>query len=246
MRGWRFAPAAVAAGALPLLLAFLLASHLPASVGAAWHQLVSGTLLFLLLLPSLREDRLARGVATIGLTFLAHCALGIALSASDPVRAAACMPDGAEYWAKQQTWITTGEDPEYQVMTWLPAHLQLFGAMVGFSYLSLGLSCFWQGFYEVDLMNYYVGQLLTQSASAPTAVGFGWHMWSLTRGVCYSVLVFEVASWSLARLSGRELSTPRRRAARWGVAVGFFLLDCAIKLAMLESVRARLADNLAR
>lgn len=194
----------------------------------------------------MREDRTGKGVATIGVAFLAHCLLAISLTATYPEASAACLPDGAAYWESSRTWITSGHDPEYEPRNWVPAHLQLLVVMIAFSYLSLGLAPFTQGFYQVDLMNYYVGRLVAGSSSGGVAMGLGWHTWSVMRGLCYTVLVFEVASWSFSRLTGRELSTPTRRRWRWGIALGFFLLDCLLKYFMLEPVRGQLEANLIR
>ena len=157
---------------------------------------------------------------------------------------AACVPGGEAYWQANLSWIVTGEDPEYEIVNWLPAHIQLLGAIVILGYLSLGLIPFYEGFYEVDLMNYYVGRLVTESAGSPLAVLLGWHAWSVARGLCYTVLVFEVAQWSLGRLTGRELAAPAARRSRWAIALGFFLVDCGLKLFVTEPARAMLAKVL--
>ncbi len=231
-----WAPAAIAIGVLPLLLAWVL--------GGSWHQTASGLLLFPLFLAAVRQDRTVRGLAVVGLCFAAHNAVAITLAAGSP-EVAGMFPDAADYWDKQQVWIRTGVDPEYQVMNWLPAHLQLFVGIVVYCFLSLGMVAFLRGFYEVDLMNFYVGRLIDSSDSVAPALLLGWHPWSALRGLCYLLLTWEIASWSLARLTGRTLSTPERRAARWVAAVVFFGADCVVKLALLEPVRRTLADNLA-
>jgi hypothetical protein len=240
-QGWRWVPAATLAGTVPFLLSYW---H-----GHAWHGVVSGYLLTFLLLGTLREDRALKGVALLGLGFLAHCALAIVISAHDPAGAAACMgPDpelGVEsYWADQQRWITTGEDPEYEPAAWVPAHFQLLAAMIGLSYLSLGLIPLWQGFAEVDLMNFYVAQLIGTSHSTLTALALGWHAWSLARGICYTVFVYELASWSFARLTGRDPAPRSSRISRWVIGLAFFALDCGLKYSMLEAVRVGLEANL--
>jgi len=232
-RWWLLAAAAI--GVVPVLIA--------SRTGGAWHQLASAFLLFPLFLAAVREDRTVRGLAVVGLCFAAHNAAAIGLSASS-AEFGALFPDGPEYWAKQQVWITTGTDPEYQVMNWLPAHLQLFAGIVLYCFLSLGFVAFIQGFYEVDLMNFYVGRLIASSDSVAPALLLGWHPWSALRGLCYLLLVWEVASWSLERMTGRTLSTPERRMGRWLAACGFFVADCVVKLAILEPVRRTLADNL--
>lgn len=235
MDGRTWPLAAVLIGVLPLLVA--------RATGGAWHQLASGLLLFPLFLAAVRSDRTVRGLAIVGLCFASHNAVAIGLAAQT-AEVAGLFPDGADYWAKQQIWITTGTDPEYQVINWLPAHLQLFAGIILYCFLSLGMVAFIQGFYEVDLMNFYVGRLIASSDSLAPALLLGWHPWSALRGLCYLLLTWEVASWSLARMTGRTISTPERRLLRWLAAVGFFAADCVVKLAMLEPVRRTLADNL--
>jgi len=225
---------AVVIGTVPVMLA--------AWIGSS-HQILAAALLFPLFLGSVAADRPARGLALVGLCFFAHNALTITLAAHDPAIAAA-LPEAADYWTRQRAWITTGRDPEYEVMNWLPAHAQLFGAVGLFSFLSMGFITFVQGFYEVDLMNFYVGRLVAHSDSWVPAVLLGWHPWSVLRGLCYLVFTWEIASWSLARMTGRALSTPERRLMRWLAAVGLFAADCFTKLAMLDFVRRTLASNL--
>lgn len=234
--GWLWVLAAILAGTVPLLIA------LPLRTGL--HQWVSAVLLFMLLLSAVRIDSTAKGVMTMGLAFVSHCAVAISLAAAYPEAMQSVLPDGLAYWQDQQRWITTGIDREYDPRNWVYAHVQFFVAVSAFGYISAGFIPFVRGFYEVDLMNYYVGQLVAGSQSSGTAVGFGWHTWSMMRGVCYAVLVFELASISLQRITGKTLSTPTRRKLRWGVAIGFFFLDCLLKYFMLEPVRGQLEANL--
>lgn len=229
--------AAAAAGMLPLLAC--------APFGASAHQIVSAFALTPLLLGAARIDRSARGVAALLLAYAAHTATAITLSFHAPDLAGPCMPGGEEYWAKQLVWIRTGEDPEYVLANWVPAHFQLFGVVVALSYLSLGAMPLIRGFYEVDLMNYYVGRLLAASDDSWWPLFVGWHPWSVMRGICYSLLIYEVTSLSLSRLTGRELSTTRKRHARWIGAAGFFAADCVVKYVTLDVVRGTLAAHLA-
>lgn len=185
-----------------------------------------------------------RGLGIVAVAFGAHSLCAILLAYHAPERAAACMPSGAAYFAKQLHWIKTGEDPEYVVANWLPAHFQLLGAMILFTYLSLGFLPFVQGFFEVDLMNYYVGRLLAGSDGSPVSLLLGWHPWSVLRGICYALLAYEVASLSLQRLTGRPLSPSKRRMARMGAAGAFFALDCVVKYATTEAVRGALSSHL--
>jgi hypothetical protein len=130
-------------------------------------------------------------------------------------------------------WISSGHDPEYDPSNWLFAHAQLLWGIGVFAFVSLGFIPFLQGFYEVDLMNFYVGRLLVGSQSQTAAVLEGWHAWSMLRGVAYTFLVYEIVSLSLERLRGRRLSTAKRRRWRWAGGLLFFALDCMVKYAAM-------------
>ena len=234
--GTRWIPLAVAVGALPLLLAWPL--------GSSFHQPLSALLLFALLMGPVRDDRTGAGLGLLAIAFLVHCGVAIALSAGVPEQAAGLFPGGEDYWARQQVWITTGIDPEYEWMAWIPAHFQLLGAATLLGVVSMGMLPLLEGFVEVDLMNFYVGNLVAGSDQALPALLLGWHPWSALRGICFLFVTFEVASLSQSWLGQRALSTTRRRLARWGAALLFFFGDCCVKLLALEPVRARLAAGL--
>jgi hypothetical protein len=238
--GWRrhaWLPVSILVAALPLLAS--------AGLGVPFHQPLTALLLFALFLAALRSERLGPTLGVVGAVFFTHCALAIALSAAYPQAMSECLPGGLDYWHKQQEWITTGFNDEYHVVQWLPFHVQLFAGMIVLTYLSFGLLPFYQGFYEVDLMNYYVGQLLMQSESLPTALALGWHPWSVSRGLCYLLIALVVGQWSLGRLCGRQLGSTTQRRWLWGLAVGLFALDCVLKYTVIEDVRAALQANLA-
>jgi hypothetical protein len=225
-----------AVGTLPLLIGY--------AIGRPEPGLATALLLTPLLAASVVRDALGRGFGLLGAAFFAHNALAVALVAVDPAGMAPVLSDGHAYWEKSRAWIETGICPEYDLVNWLPAHLLLLVLMVAHTYLSLGLATLCQGLHEVDLMNYYVGQLVANSHDPWRAVLLGWHPWSVCRGIGYLFLTFEVASWSLARLTGTSLSTTRRRTTRWGLGLGFLVLDGLIKYRCLESVRRQLAVNL--
>lgn len=237
-RGWRWVPLAVAVGTLPLLACWPL--------GQSVHQPISGLLLALLLWGAIHDRRAGVGLAIILLAFASHSFLAITISASFPEQAAALFPDGAEYWAKQQAWIRTGHDPEYEIASWLPIHLQLGVACFVLAPLSLGLAIFARGFYEVDLMNFYVGNLLRESGGAFGAMAVGWHPWSICRGLCYVFLTYELVAWVSAWLTRRSRAPGRGRALRLGVALAFFVADCVIKSTCTEGVRGVLHAALVR
>lgn len=233
---WRAYALAALAGTVPLLASY--------ATGLGGHQVVSALIFSVLFLALVRADRFGAGIGCIGIAFATHSALAIALSAFDPAAMSAILPDGHAYWNAQLQWITSGADPEYEVSTWLPQHVHLLLGVEAFSYCSLGSLVFVQGFYEVDLMNYYVGRLVVESRSAPLALTTGWHIWSLLRGVAYSILVFETVSLSLDRMVFAPISTRSRRLRRWSLGLGFFIADCVVKFAATTSVRQFLFDNL--
>ncbi|MEL6182458.1 MAG: hypothetical protein AAFS10_26110 [Myxococcota bacterium] len=122
--------------------------------GLPGHQLISGILLSLVCLSLAHRDRWGAGLGALALAYLSHSIVAIAASAIDPATTSAIFPDAASYWAKQQVWIRTGQDPEYELINWVPAYIQLLIGATLFSYTSFGGLIFIQGFYEVDLMNF--------------------------------------------------------------------------------------------
>jgi hypothetical protein len=233
---YRWPLAGLAIGAVPLLVDW----------GTGWpsSRLVGALLLTPLLLAAIARDSLGRGLGLLVAAYLGHSAVAIALVAHDAGRMASVLPGGEGYWQQSQEWIVTGASPEYDLGWWLPAHCQILGVVSVFTYLSLGFVTLWQGFHEVDLMNFYVGQLLVHSRHPGLALAVGWHPWSLCRGVGFLFLTFEVASFSLARLTGVPLSTPAVRRRRWVVGLSFLLLDGVLKFLLLDTVRGVLAANL--
>lgn len=231
---WLLAGALVGLG--PCLLDYV--------TGLPVGRLLTAVLLAPLLVAAIVQDSVARGLGTVAAAFGMHSIVVILLAAHEPATLAAVMPDGQRYWQESHQWITTGLSREYDLRWWLPAHVQWFGAVTMFTYLSLGFVTFWQGLYEVDLMNFYVGQLLAHSSNPLLALGLGWHPWSLCRAVGYLFISFEVASYSCERLTQTPLSSRRRRQVRWLVGLSFLLLDGALKYFMLETVRGALAANM--
>lgn len=236
-RSWRWLPTAIVVGAAPFCGSLLL--------GIRGHQFISATLLAWMTAACARRDAWAKGMALISVAFIAHCGVVILATTQSPARVEPIVAGGADYWEKQITWIETGRDPEYDPLVWIPNHVTLFVGTVVWSSFSLGLVTFQRGFHEVDLMNYYIGNLLLTSQSRPRALGLGWHVWSLLRGVGYVVLTFELVSLGLRCWSGIALSTWRRRLSRWGVGISLLLADGAVKYALLGPVRDALFENLA-
>lgn len=224
--------AALGIGAAPV--AFSLLTGLPG------HQWISAVLLAVLSVGLAVRTRWVAAVLTIAVTFCVHSVIVIAAADLFPERCRKVVPDGEEYWRRQLAWIRTGQDPEYELSAWAPAHAQLLGATLVFSYTSLGGLTFYQGFYEVDLMNYYNGRLAHDSVHPAAAVAFGWHLWSLFRGVGYLLITYEVIAVSAARLTGAPGAPWSARWPKLGAGLGFVLADAAAKWALMESVRQKL------
>jgi hypothetical protein len=234
--GWRWPVAAALAGVGPFAVSWL--------TGLPGHQWVSAILLALLLLTCVLTDAWWRGLATLAIAFALHSAVVFAASRADPARAAHLLPGADDYWQKQVTWIRTGQDPEYALGNWVPAHGLLLAGTALYSYTSFGSLTLAQGFCEVDMMNYYTAQL-TRSAEHPVlAVLIGWHVWSVLRGLAYLVITFEIVSISFGRLTGGTPVPARVRATRLGIGLAFILADGVTKYLLLEPVRAQLGAML--
>jgi len=228
--------ASVMMGALPVLICAAMLTPL--------HQVISALVLAPVVWTCARRDDWALGMLVLATTFTAHSLTMIAITVVAPDVGFELVPDGEAYWLKQRAWITSGEDPEYKWQAWGPAHAQLLAGTTLYSLTSLGAITIHQGFYEVDLMNYYNGRLIGISRNPVVALWFGWHLWSLLRGVGYVVLTYELASLGLQITMGCQLASWRDRAIRWGVGIGFLLLDATAKWYLLEIVRRQLNANL--
>ena len=235
-RGYRWTAVALAAGVLPLVAAF--------GLGLDVHRPLAALILFPLWVLLVRDDREASACGMVFLAFAVHSVCAMALVGLDPLGADRVLLDGPAYWSKNIHWIRTGQDPEYQVAYWVPAHLQDAAGMALYGITSLGFVPLVRGLYQMDLMNCYVGHLLAVSRSGVVSVVVGWHVWSVLRGVAYTRLCFEASSLGLQWMTGVPLSTRPRRRRRWAVAVALLLADGMLKWLLLEPVRRTLADNL--
>jgi hypothetical protein len=223
-------------GAVPILVGY--------AAGVPGAHLATAALLTPLLLAAVARNSLPRGIGTLAAAFFTHNVVTIALAAYDPVGLADILPAGADYWQRSRIWILTGVNPEYDLDWWVPAHFKILTGVTLFTYTSLGFLTLWQGFHEVDLMNFYVGQLVMHSHDPWQALLLGWHPWSCCRGLGFVLITFEVASYSLQRLSGVRLSSPRQRGIRWSAGLAFLALDVLIKFTCLDLVQRTLAANL--
>lgn len=207
-------------------------------------QLATGLLLSLLLLPFVLSDSFVRAVALIAVTIGSHSAVAIALSAIDPPSAARALRGSSQYWEQTWRWVRLGEDVEYQSGVWLPMHFALLLAVPLTAYTSFGALPLARGVQELDLMNFYVGQLIRVSERPDVAVLLGWHPWSFVRGLAYTFLIFEATSWSLERLTGQRLTTARRRRVRLACGVALAVLDAVTKVVLAPVIQKALNANL--
>ena len=235
--GQRYWPLyAILVGTVPLLMSFLLRTP--------GHPLVSAVLLSFLCIGFAYKDQWVRCLVLIALCFLSHSILAIVISRHAPDVCAQILPKAADYWERQYHWISTGENTEYQIASWLPAHIQMFVGAALFSFTSFGAVVFHDGFIQVDLMNYYNAQLATHSQSQGKAIMYGWHIWSIMRGVGYLFVTYEMISMAVQVFSKEQVASLRRRAMLWGLGIGFLLADGVIKFFSVEAVRNELFKNL--
>lgn len=234
--GGRWLFCGILVGALPVLLSF--------GVGIPLDRPLTTLLAFPLLLGAVRGDSLRQCIGVLLSIFAAHSLTVIALTYHHAAEVASIIPFGDAYWHETHEWLVTGKNPEYELSSWVPAHVQaLFGVPIA-SYLTFGGALLAQGLYQVDMMNVYVGNLLAASSNPVIALGLGWHPWSMMRGVGFLFLGIEAVSYSLERLIRITLSTRRRRVLRWGIGIGFLLVDATVKLTFMETVRSILQANL--
>lgn len=222
--------------------AFIGAAPLALGTVAPWQilGLITAIGLAPLFAAAILRDRAGLGMAAVGVAFFLHNAIAIALTADDPQRAAALFSAGGRYWQETRQWIVSGESPEYRLGYWLPGHIGSALVMAAFTYLSLGFVTLWHGFYEVDLMNCYVGHLLHESGNPAIILLLGWHPWSMCRGIGFLFLTSEALAFSLERLTGVQFSTPKGRWRRVFFGLFFLVLDAVVKYLFLEAVRVRL------
>ena len=234
--GWWWILGAVVAGIVPLIISY--------GLRVPGHQVAEAALLFPLFLASVRQALPGKALLILVTAFVAHSAGVILLSERDATRIAPLLPGAEWFWTESLAWIESGHDSEYEVARWLPKHMLLFCAVVVLAYCSLGLTVLVRGFYEVDLMNYYVGRLIAQSSHTHTALIYGWHVWSLVRGIGCSLVIYEIVSLSFSALVGADRGRERGRRLRLCAGVGLLVVDGVLKFLLLDTVQARLQANL--
>ena len=214
------------------------------AAGVPFGHVVAAVGILPLLAGAVVRDDAVRGLSLLLFMVLGQSTVNVTLAAIDPEGLATVLPAGATYWEESRRWIETGVNPEYELRSWLPEHLRLWIGVPLLTYVSLGIVPLVRGLEQVDMMNYYVGRLIADSNSPWLSGLLGWHPWSLCRGIGCAILIYECVNLSLARLTGRALSSGRRRAARWRAALLFLALDCVVKYTCMEQVRSVLAAHL--
>lgn len=223
-------------GALPAWISFL--------VGVRFANELTAVLALPVILGAVRRDLTGRGWSALALIVAGHCGVNITLAAYWPEQLSVVLPQGLRYWQESREWIETGINPEYELRSWVPAHLQLAAGLLPLAYLSWGLIPVAAGFEQCDMMNFYVGRLIAESSNPWLAGGLGWHPWSLCRGIGSVFLILEMASWSVERFTGERLSSTARRRKRWVLGVTFLVVDALMKATLTEHVRQILAAGL--
>lgn len=214
------------------------------AVGRAVSHVLTPLLGLPLLLAAAARDRFHPALTCLILVFVFHSGTVIALAATVPDTLAVAHPGGAGYWDETDHWLRTGRSRAYDVGAWGGDHLFIAAAVTVSGYLSLGFVPLVKGLEQLDLMNFYVGRLLAHASGPSPVLLLAWHPWSLCRGVGFLFVTFELASLSLARITGVPLSTPQRRTKRWALGIAFLLLDAAIKWSCSEHVRRALSGQL--
>ncbi len=233
---WRLVLTAAIVGVLPLMMF--------QKLGFKHHQMVSTVLMLPFFWVLVLKNRFRAGIFFVAAVYVFHGIAAIYLTQKNPMAMAAFFPGGENYWKAQIEWITTGFDPEYDPKNWMPMHFILLVGISFFSVVTLGLIPFYQGFFETDLMNFYVGNLLQVSENQAVALTVGWHTWSVMRGICYSIIVFEMTSWTIEKLTKKKLCETKERRQRWVFGLLFFSLDFGLKFFTMENVRDILFKNL--
>lgn len=235
--GWRWVFLSLFTGVVPCAVAVIFQS--------TWHQPITAFLLTLLIIPLAGSNRWHAGIATIVLVFASHSAVAITAAGLDPGYAGPTFPGGPQYWDRQRLWIETGTDEEYRVRDWAPEHALLLAGTTVVSFTSFGGLTFHHGLHEVDLMNFYNGQLIRNSSNGFMALALGWHLWSILRGVGYTLLSFQLVALAVQVLAMKSVC-PRAEHIRhilYGLA--FLLMDAGVKSVMTSWVQQRLLENLA-
>lgn len=233
---WRPWALAVAIGTVPFLVAWLF--HLPGS------HLVAGALLPLLMLPLVWQGRWPTALGVVAVAFTAHNAQTMLLTWVDPEGVGALSPAFTDYLARQERWIMTGSDPEYELANWLPAHLRLCAVAIPAAMLTLGALIYIQGFFEVDLMNYYTARIMTRSHEPLATFAWGWHIWSVMRGIGFLLVAQEGVWVMLAWLTRRPMALGEGGGWRLAIGLGFLAGDALVKWLLLDATRNHLAAQI--
>ena len=233
---WFCLPAAAAVGAIPFLIC------VPFGSSAYWY--VSGFLLCLVILSLAWRRRHGWAVACLFTAFLCHNLTVMGTTAVAPEAVASISPEFQDYLDRQILWITTAQDPEYELVNWLPAHGRLAAGVSVFGYTSLGAVVYMRGFYEVDLMNFYTTRLIQRSRNPWIALLWGWHPWSVLRGIGLLMLSYGALVLALGHVSGQRLMDGRGLLITGSIGLSFVLFDAGVKFICLPMAQNALFSNL--
>ena len=111
---------------------------------------------------------------------------------------------GAAYTDNMFHWIKTGEGAEGSLQLFLPIHLREYAIFSLLSLLTFGSTALILGTYLLNYMNFYVGQLVSQSSHPWLAALVGWPPWSMLRVVGY--IATGLALTVLALNQGHKIS----------------------------------------
>ena len=210
---------------------------------------VSGSLTVLLVVPLLCsfavQGRVLAGASLLAATFAAHCAFCIAVSCFMPEIAAATFDGGQAYLEHSLAWIQTGTKPEFEYQGWLSAQILQAVGVAGLGLTSFGVLPVYQGVYECDLMNFYVGRLLSQSTAPMVTLSLGWHPWSICRGIGLLLLLHEAVAIAVAVFIGRIAPAPRGALLRLSIACCFLAADVVLKALAMPLVQRCLQESTA-
>lgn len=235
--GWRWVILALLLGMIPCALCVMF--------GWTWHRPFTAIVLTLMVVPLASSNRWLSGLSAIVLVFASHSAVAITAAFLDPAAAGIAFPGGADYWDRQRYWIESGTDEEYRVRDWAPEHALLLAGTTVVSFTSFGGLTFHHGLHEVDLMIYYNGQLIASSKNGFLALALGWHLWSILRGVGYTLLSFQLVALAVQFFAMKPVCRPAEHLRHIAYGVFFLLLDAAVKSVMTSWVQQKLLDNLA-
>ena len=145
--------------------------------------------------------------------------------------------NGTVYTENMFNWIVTGEGAEGSIQLFLPLHLREYILFALLSLITFGSAALILGTYLLNYMNFYVGQLVSQSSYPWLAALVGWPPWSILRVVGYIAtgLALTALAFNLSHKISRKLPTmdfPRQYLL---MGIGLLLGDLVVKATLAPS-----------